>query len=533
MEKILVLDFGSQYSALIVKAYRQLNIYAELVPFDIDLKKIALQKPKGIILSGGPKSIKDSDAHYCDVKALQKIAPVFGICYGMQLIADQWGATLSFGTHREYGIKNITWKQNLVSKIPKQHKVWMSHGDSITNLPKDLQVLAYSVVTETAVAAAATETENETETAVAVAAAKNIPVALKAKNLLAVQYHPEVLETEHGKDILNYFAKELCNIKTLWKAEDKKTKILNFIKNTVKPEQKILCALSGGVDSSVLAYVLNKSLNKDQVCYFFVNTGMLRKNEFAEVLDIYKQMNLNIHGVDYSNLFIDNLKDISDAETKRKIIGKTFIDIFKKEAEHFKSITYLAQGTLYSDVIESSKSSTSSEVIKSHHNVGGLPKNLPFTLLEPFNKLFKDEVRQLGKNLNIDKKILYRHPFPGPGLAIRIIGSITKQKIKILQDCDDIFIKSLKDYNLYDKIWQAFCVLLPIKSVGVQGDKRTYKFVLALRAVNSTDGMTSRAYHFDPKILENISTKITNSVFEIGRVVYDISNKPPSTIEWE
>lgn len=510
MEKLLVLDFGSQYSPLIVKAYRQLNIYAELISFNSDLKTIALQKPKGIILSGGPKSIKDADAHYCDVKALQKIAPVFGICYGMQLIADQWGSKLSFDTHREYGIKNIQWSQNLVSKIPAQHKVWMSHGDSIIDLSTDLQALAYS--------------KEKT---------KNIPVAFKAKNLLAVQYHPEVLNTEYGLDVLQYFAKEVCQIHSVWKTENKKTEILNFIKNKVKKTEKVLCALSGGVDSSVLAYILNKALDKEQICYFFVNTGMLRKNEFSEVLDIYHTMGLNVRGVDYSNLFIDNLKDVSDAETKRKIIGKTFIDVFKKEAKCFKTVIYLAQGTLYSDVIESSSSALASEVIKSHHNVGGLPKDLKFKLLEPFNKMFKDEIRQLGESLNIDKKILYRHPFPGPGLAIRVIGAVTKEKIKILQDCDDIFIQALKDYHLYDKIWQAFCVLLPVKSVGVQGDKRTYKFVLALRAVNSTDGMTSRAYLFDPEILESISTKITNAVSEIGRVVYDISNKPPSTIEWE
>lgn len=510
MEKILVLDFGSQYSALIIKAYRKLNIYAELIRYDMPLSEIKKQNVKAIVLSGGPLSVTDDKALYCDVKALKKIAPVLGICYGMQLIADQWGAELSLGTHREYGLNNVQWSKPLVNKIPLKHKVWMSHGDSIVNLPPALEVLAYS---------------NKGEE-------KEIPVVIRGNNLLAVQYHPEVLNTEYGNELLQYFAKDMCKITSSWQPEDKKKEVLKKIKNTVGSD-KILCALSGGVDSSVLGYVLSQALKKEQVYYFFVNTGMLRKNEFQEVLAIYKKMDLKVRGVDYSDLFLTNLKDISDPETKRKIIGKTFIDIFEKEAKNFQGIKYLAQGTLYSDVIESSTISSVSEVIKSHHNVGGLPKRLNFKLLEPFNNIFKDEVRQLGQAFNLDKKILYRHPFPGPGLAIRIIGDITKEKIKILQNCDEVFIKTLKEYNLYSKIWQAFCVLLPIQSVGVQGDKRTYKFVLALRAVTSEDGMTARSYHFDPEILESISTKITNEVSEVSRVVYDISNKPPSTIEWE
>ncbi|MBE8162919.1 MAG: glutamine-hydrolyzing GMP synthase [Bdellovibrionaceae bacterium] len=511
MKKILVLDFGSQYSALIVKAYRKLNIYAELIRYDTPLKDIASQNVKGIVLSGGPLSVSKKDSLYCDVKALQKIAPVFGICYGMQMIAHQWGAELSFETHREYGINTIEWAEPLVSTIPKKHKVWMSHGDSIIKLPSQLKVLAYS--------------NKGTE--------KEIPVVISANNLLAVQYHPEVLNTEYGNDLLKYFAEDICNIDHVWTPDSREQEVLHAIKNTVGKNEKVLCALSGGVDSSVLGYALSKSLSKEQVYYFFVDTGMLRKNEFTEVLEIYKKMGLNVHGVNYSNLFIKKLKGVSDPERKRKIIGQTFISVFEKEASHFKNIQYLAQGTLYSDVIESSTISSVSEVIKSHHNVGGLPENFNFKLLEPFNKIFKDEVRQLGENLKIDKSILYRHPFPGPGLAIRIIGEVTLKKIEILQNCDEIFIKSLKETGLYSKIWQAFCVLLPIQSVGVQGDSRTYKFVLALRAVTSEDGMTARSYHFDPEVLESISTKITNEVPEVSRIVYDISNKPPSTIEWE
>lgn len=511
MEKILVLDFGSQYSALIIKAYRKLNIYAELIRYDTPLKDIQSQNAKGIVLSGGPLSVMDIKSPVCDIKALQKIAPIFGICYGMQMIAHQWGAKLSSGTHREYGLNDIQWKQSINPFIAKTHKGWMSHGDSIINLPSELEVLAYS---------------NKGEQ-------KEIPVVIRSKNLLAVQYHPEVLNTEYGDEVLKYFAQDMCGVKNFWKPEAREKEILTTIKNTVGKKDKVLCALSGGVDSSVLGYALSQSLSKEQVYYFFINTGMLRKNEFSEVLDIYKKMNLNVHGVDYSDLFINNLKGVSDPETKRKIIGKTFIDVFEKEASNFKGITYLAQGTLYSDVIESSTVSSVSQVIKSHHNVGGLPEKLNFKLLEPFNRIFKDEVRQLGASLGIDKSILYRHPFPGPGLAIRIIGDITKEKIKILKNCDDVFIKSLKEYNLYSKIWQAFCILLPVQSVGVQGDSRTYKFVLALRAVTSEDGMTARSYHFDPVVLEKISTKITNEVSEVSRVVYDISNKPPSTIEWE
>ncbi|MBE8221972.1 MAG: glutamine-hydrolyzing GMP synthase [Bdellovibrionales bacterium] len=513
MKKILVLDFGSQYSALIIKAYRKLNIYAELIRYDTPIDKIKLQNVKGIILSGGPLSVFDKNKNTlsCDVKSLQKIAPVFGICYGMQLIANQWGAKLSSETHREYGLNHIQWSDPLIKTIPKKHKVWMSHGDSIIKLPPELKVLAYS---------------NKGKE-------KEIPVVIKSKNLLAVQYHPEVLNTEYGNEVLKYFAKDMCKIDDNWNPETRESEIINIIKNTVGKKEKVLCALSGGVDSSVLGYALNKSLSKDQVFYFFIDTGLLRKNEFSEVLQIYKKMGLNVLGVNYSDLFINNLKDVSDPETKRKIIGKTFIKVFEKEASNFKGIEYLAQGTLYSDVIESSTKSSVSEVIKSHHNVGGLPKNLNFKLLEPFNKIFKDEVRQLGESLGIDKKILYRQPFPGPGLAIRIIGNITLEKIKILQNCDDVFIKSLKEHGLYYKIWQAFCVLLPVQSVGVQGDSRTYKFVLALRAVTSEDGMTARSYHFDPEVLESISTKITNEVSEVSRVVYDVSNKPPSTIEWE
>ena len=510
---VVVLDFGSQFTQLIARRLRELDVYAEILPYSTSIEILKEKKPKAIILSGGPHSVYEKTSPTRDLEPITKIAPVLGICYGMQLYCHQMGGEVVSSKNREYGLSKINWTAQTPSDLIKKFdnsnttEAWMSHGDLVIKIPDGAKLIAKS--------------EN-----------KHI-AALVDSNFLGIQFHPEVMHTEKGKEILDYFVSDFAKIKSNWSSGEIYERIEKKIKLSVKPTDKILCALSGGVDSAVVAVLLTKILGFESVKCVFVDTGLLRKNEYEEVLKNMKSLDLNIKGVDASKLFFERLRGVSDPERKRKIIGHTFIDVFKDEIKNLGEIHFLAQGTLYPDVIESVSPNGQSVTIKSHHNVGGLPENLDLALLEPLRELFKDEVRGLGRFLKMPEPTLMRHPFPGPGLAIRILGSVSEADVTLLQDADDIYIKALKDEGVYDEIWQAFSVLLPIYSVGVQGDGRSYEKVLALRAVTSIDGMTADWYDFDAKVLKRISNKITNQLKGINRVVYDVTSKPPGTIEWE
>ena len=511
IDTILVLDFGSQYTQLIARRVRESNVYSEIYPWDIDENKIKDLHPKGIILSGGPNSVTESYTPRAPQCIFDLNIPILGICYGMQTLAEQMGGHVESVAHKEFGHAEleIVSDSRLFNKLNKKTNVWMSHGDQVQDLPDDYELLAS---TSTAPIAAMQH--------------KKLPI-------YAIQFHPEVTHTDDGKIIIENFLFDICHACADWKIDDLIDQRIKEIKEIVKKD-KVLLGLSGGVDSSVTAALLHKAIGKNLTCVF-VDNGLLRKGEANQVMETFKDnMNLNVVKSDSQDVFLRHLENIDDPEQKRKVIGRTFIDIFDTEAIKLKNIKFLAQGTIYPDVIESSGSeSNEARVIKSHHNVGGLPDEMKLDLVEPLRDLFKDEVRSMGIELGIPKEMLERHPFPGPGLGVRIIGEITKEKISILQEADNIFIEELIREDLYDKVSQAFAVLLPVKSVGVVGDERRYAEVIGLRAVETVDFMTARWARLPYEFLENVSKRIVNEIEEVSRVVYDISSKPPATIEWE
>ncbi len=507
-ETILILDFGSQYTQLIARRVRELNVYCEIHPYN-KIPEIT-KNIKGVILSGSPFSVRDSLSPNPDLSAFKVKLPLLGVCYGAQLMAQKFGGEVNASQHREYGRANLSYiqKENILFKgISNNSQVWMSHADTITKIPEN-----YSIIASTS-------------------DVKFAGYEIKGEQTFGIQFHPEVYHSSEGSILLKNFVVAICGCSQNWTANSfVETTIANL--KTKIGNDKVVLGLSGGVDSSVAAVLLHKAIGENLYC-IFVDNGLLRKNEFENVLNSYKYMGLNVKGVNAKELFYSALAGIIDPEQKRKAIGKVFIDVFDEESKQIKDVTWLAQGTIYPDVIESISVNGPSATIKSHHNVGGLPNYMKLKVVEPLNTLFKDEVRKVGKALQIDDAILNRHPFPGPGLAIRILGDITLEKVKILQEVDAIFIDNLKSSNLYKDVWQAGAIFLPIQSVGVMGDERTYENAIALRAVSSTDGMTADWCHLPYEFLGKVSNEIINKVKGINRVVYDISSKPPATIEWE
>ena len=513
LKKILIIDFGSQFTQLIARRVRELGVYSEIISHK---KKINFSNKDviGIILSGGPLNVYQTKKVSFDKKILNQDIPVLGICFGHQIISKELGGKVKQSKFREFGLVNI--KKNKESVLTRnffnkdgKNNVWMSHSDQVTKLPKNFEKVASSTNSKFCI------------------------IHNKHKKFYGIQFHPEVTHTHNGIKLIKNFLFSICKSKKNWSSKKQKEKIIEEIKTQVG-HSKVICALSGGVDSSVVAKIIHKAIGKNLTC-IFVNTGLLRKNEEIQVIKTFKQkLKIKLIYVNAKNLFIKKLKKVNDPEKKRKIIGNLFIKIFEKYSKKISNIKYLAQGTLYPDLIES-KSVTGSQTskIKSHHNVGGLPKKMKLKLVEPVKFLFKDEVRKLGEELGLSKEILYRHPFPGPGLAIRIPGDIDENKINILKEADNIFIKSLYKYNLYHKIWQAYAALLPVKTVGVMGDNRTYEYICLLRAITSEDGMTADFFNFKKDFMQDVSNQIVNSIKGINRVVYDVTSKPPSTIELE
>ena len=511
---IVVLDFGSQYTQLIARKLREEKVYCEIVPYNEDIEKIKAKNPKGIILSGGPASIYAKDAYKVDEEIFNLGIPILGICYGMQLIVDHFKGKVVPANRHEYGKANLVFDEinGHISPIFKNtsspQTVWMSHADRVEELPKGFVKIAH--------------TENSPYAA----------IANEEKKIYAFQFHPEVHHSKEGKKLLRNFAKEICGCETTWNMGSFAKEQIKKIREKVG-EGKVLCAVSGGVDSSVVAALLHEAIG-DRLVAIFIDTGLLRANEREAVENMFKiNLKIPLITVDAQDIYLKRLKGIIDPEEKRKIIGHLFIELFEKEAKKHKGIKYLAQGTLYPDVIESVSVKGPSKTIKSHHNVGGLPEWMKFELIEPLRELFKDEVRELGLELGLPREMVMRHPFPGPGLAIRIMGEVTKEDLNLLRAADSIMLEELKASGYYDKTWQAFTVLLNVKSVGVMGDNRTYDNTVCVRVVESVDGMTATFAHLPHELLERISTRIINEVDGINRVVYDISSKPPATIEWE
>ncbi|MCX7735980.1 MAG: glutamine-hydrolyzing GMP synthase [Candidatus Kapabacteria bacterium] len=509
-EKIIILDFGSQYTQLIARKVREIGVYAEIYPFNISIEKLKELNPTGIILSGGPSSVYEDGAPIPSFDVFAMGIPVLGICYGLQLIAYQKGGAVDKAARREFGRASLEILnfEDIFAGVSQNTQVWMSHGDHLTKAPEGYEIIAKS--------------ENSEICA----------VRSPDKRIYGVQFHPEVHHTTEGKKILENFVRKICGCKEVWNAQSFITSTIEKIKNLVGDEGVIL-ALSGGVDSTVAAVLLHKALG-DKLHCVHIDSGLMRTNESQTIVNLFKDsFNIPIELVDGSGLFLSRLHGVEDPELKRKIIGTAFIDLFEVAAKKFNDAKWLAQGTLYPDVIESVSIKGPSATIKSHHNVGGLPEKMHLKILEPFRELFKDEVRAVGRELGVPEWFVNRHPFPGPGLAIRILGAVTKERLEVLRKADDIYLEEIRNAGLYNHIWQAFAVLLPVSSVGVMGDERTYENVCALRAVTSTDGMTADWFEFPNDVLAKISNRIINEVRGINRVVYDITSKPPGTIEWE
>ena len=507
-EKILILDFGSQYTQLIARRVRELNVYCEIHPYNH--YPAPDSSVKGVILSGSPSSVRDANAPQVDLSPIKGAFPLLGVCYGAQYLAQNYGGEVKPSATREYGramLSKVEAANPLICGLSQTTQVWMSHGDTIARIPDNYRIIAST---------------------------EDVPVAafqIDGEKTWGIQFHPEVYHSTEGSQLLKHFVVDICGCKQDWTPD-------SFIESTVRELQdklgndKVVLGLSGGVDSSVAAMLLHKAIGKNLVC-IFVDMGLLRKNEFEDVLRSYESMGLNVIGVRAGDKFLSDLKGVTEPENKRKIIGRDFIEVFDAEAQKLTDVKWLAQGTIYPDVIESVSVNGLSATIKSHHNVGGLPEKMHLKIVEPLRLLFKDEVRRVGRQLNIPMEILGRHPFPGPGLGIRILGEVTAEKVRVLQEADKIFIDNLKEAGLYDKVWQAGVMLLPVQSVGVMGDERTYENCVALRAVTSTDGMTADWVHLPYEFLAKVSNEIINRVKGINRVVYDISSKPPATIEWE